>query len=99
MEQVSFLATRGEPHFAYADRRFLPFVLRRAMIFRPPAVFILLKNPWVRALLRLLGWYVRFMEDILLEFLGLIKWSERLYPGKSSSVNETCGPRHPELAC
>jgi hypothetical protein len=34
------------------------------MTARPPRVFMRTKNPWVRALRVLEGWYVRFMIKI-----------------------------------
>lgn len=44
-----------------ADSRFLPLARRRLMIRRPPLVDIRFRNPWARARLILLGWYVLFI--------------------------------------
>lgn len=41
-------------------KRFLPLRLLRASTLRPAFVCIRLRNPWVRFLLTLLGWYVLF---------------------------------------
>jgi hypothetical protein len=40
----------------YTVRRCLPLALRRLSTFCPPLVSIRFRNPWVRFLLRLLGW-------------------------------------------
>jgi hypothetical protein len=45
-----------------AASRFLPLARLRLMTRRPALVDILFLNPWVRARLILLGWYVRFMS-------------------------------------
>jgi hypothetical protein len=41
--------------------RFLPLARRRLSTIRPPGVAIRARNPCVRFLRRLLGWYVLFM--------------------------------------
>lgn len=47
-----------------AASRFLPLARLRLMTRRPALVDILFLNPWVRARLILLGWYVRFMTYV-----------------------------------
>jgi hypothetical protein len=47
-------------------RRLRPLARRRARTFRPAAVDIRSRKPWVRFRRRLCGWYVRFMGISLL---------------------------------
>lgn len=49
---------------------FLPFRRRAASTRRPPGVAVRSKNPWVRALFRLFGWYV---TDIMVYYIGIYK--------------------------
>ena len=42
------------------ETRLRPFALRRRRTARPDRVRIRARNPWVRFLLLLWGWYVRF---------------------------------------
>jgi len=55
-------ASGGYLTLVCTDRRFLPFARLFLMTLRPPGELILLRNPCVRARLRFLGWYVRFMN-------------------------------------
>src|SRR5699024_3627712 len=56
----------------YAERTFLPFLLRRARTLRPFLVLILSRKPCTLARLRLLGWYVRFtMYDTSVKSISL----------------------------
>ncbi len=45
--------------------RFRPLRLRLARTLRPPTVAFRARNPWVRFLLKFLGWYVLFMISFL----------------------------------
>ena len=47
---------------------FRPFLRRAASTRRPPGVEVRSKNPWVRALFRLFGWYV---TDIMVYYIGI----------------------------
>lgn len=54
-------ASGGYLAFDCTVRRFLPFARLLLMTLRPPGESILSRNPCVRARLRFLGWYVRFI--------------------------------------
>jgi len=53
---------------------FLPFSRLRFKTSRPLFVLILSKKPWVRFRLRLLGWYVLFIESLFLRVACFLKW-------------------------
>ena len=55
----------------YGVSRARPLARRRFRIRRPALVAMRARNPWVRARLILLGWYVRFMT-----FPGIPVWGE-----------------------
>ncbi len=48
----------------HTDRRCRPFARRALITARPALVDIRLRNPWVLARLRTLGWYVRFIHPL-----------------------------------
>ena len=52
---------------------FLPFILLRFKTFRPLLVLILSKNPCVLLRLRLLGWYVLFIESLFIRVAYFLK--------------------------
>ena len=52
---------------------FLPFIRLRFKTFRPLLVLILSKNPCVLLRLRLLGWYVLFIESLFIRVAYFLK--------------------------
>ena len=52
---------------------FLPFIRLRLKTFRPLRVLILSKNPCVLLRLRLLGWYVLFIESLYIRVAYFLK--------------------------
>ena len=52
---------------------FLPFIRLRFKTFRPLLVLILSKNPCVLLRLRLLGWYVLFIESLFVRVAYFLK--------------------------
>jgi hypothetical protein len=59
----------------------LPFALLAARTLRPPAVFILARNPWTLERCLFLGWYVIFA----IANTSLTGWLKQ--PGKFSKIN------------
>ena len=52
---------------------FLPFIRLRFKTFRPLLVLILSRNPCVLLRLRLLGWYVLFIESLFIRVAYFLK--------------------------
>lgn len=60
-------------------RRFRPRRRRAAMTLLPPTELMRLRKPWVFALLRRFGWYVRFIRLLYRRF-RMYRGSEAVYP-------------------